>query len=377
MKGEYIMKKKSLLVTILFFALILGVYGNQLTKDANAQTEENSISEDVQNTSKAELQSDEIKVSTIEELNELVPQEIEAKVAALNEKYEKLQAEIDTYDKYIANKERIAAFYDSVYQDMQDTCICMREYCVKYAQIILESDKTNDEKYDDLEEMYDEVYDDGGDDIYDEFYDGILDDIYDVYYDGILDDAYDSVAYKEWSDTRSEEYKNWSNTLSDTYELWSDFRSDVYEFWSDMRGEFWDNDLERAKEKIQEFQDDILKIKEESGEKLLEQMETNSEVDEKKDDSVSDVAEMRPEFIQAMDSYESFMNEYCDFMNKYAESDGTDLSLLAEYANYMSKYADVVKDFEAWDSGEMNTAEAAYYLEVQTRISKKLMEVAE
>ena len=41
------------------------------------------------------------------------------------------------------------------------------------------------------------------------------------------------------------------------------------------------------------------------------------------------------------------------------------------------KYADVEEDFEAWDDGEMNTAETAYYLDVQTRVSKKLLEVAE
>lgn len=43
----------------------------------------------------------------------------------------------------------------------------------------------------------------------------------------------------------------------------------------------------------------------------------------------------------------------------------------------MSKYADVVEDFEAWDDEEMNTAEMAYYLDVQTRISKKMLEVGE
>lgn len=86
---------------------------------------------------------------------------------------------------------------------------------------------------------------------------------------------------------------------------------------------------------------------------------------------------MRPEFKQAMDSYEEFMNEYCEFMKKYDESDGTDVGLLADYTSYMSKYADMVEDFEAWDDGEMNTAETAYYLDVQTRINKKLLEVGE
>lgn len=86
---------------------------------------------------------------------------------------------------------------------------------------------------------------------------------------------------------------------------------------------------------------------------------------------------MRPEFKEAMDSYEAFMNEYCDFMKKYAESDGTDIGLLADYTDYMSKYADVVEDFETWDSEEMNTAETAYYLDIQTRIYKKLLEVSQ
>ena len=85
---------------------------------------------------------------------------------------------------------------------------------------------------------------------------------------------------------------------------------------------------------------------------------------------------LRPEFKKAMDSYEEFMTEYCEFMKKYGESDGTDLGLVADYADYMSKYAEWVKDFEGWDDGEMNTEEAAYYLDIQNRISKKLIEVA-
>ena len=86
---------------------------------------------------------------------------------------------------------------------------------------------------------------------------------------------------------------------------------------------------------------------------------------------------MRPEFKEAMDSYEAFFDEYVAFMEKYAASDGNDLSLLSDYASYMSKYADMMADLEAWDSADMNTAETAYYIEVQSRISQKLLEVAE
>lgn len=86
---------------------------------------------------------------------------------------------------------------------------------------------------------------------------------------------------------------------------------------------------------------------------------------------------MRPEFKEAMDSYEEFMNEYCDFMKKYSQSDGTDIGILADYMDYMNRYAQLAEDFEAWDDSEMNPAETAYYIEVQNRINQKLLEVSE
>lgn len=39
----------------------------------------------------------------------------------------------------------------------------------------------------------------------------------------------------------------------------------------------------------------------------------------------------------------------------------------------MSKYADFVEDFEKWEDEEMNAAETAYYIEVQSRVSKKCL----
>ena len=86
---------------------------------------------------------------------------------------------------------------------------------------------------------------------------------------------------------------------------------------------------------------------------------------------------MRPDFKEAMDSYESFMDEYVTFMKKYAKSNGSDISLLSDYASYISKYADVVNKFDKWESDDMNSAETAYYIDVQARVSKKLLDVAQ
>ena len=85
---------------------------------------------------------------------------------------------------------------------------------------------------------------------------------------------------------------------------------------------------------------------------------------------------IRPEFQQAMDSYEAFFDEYCDFMRRYSESDGTDLAMLADYAKIMERYAQVTSDFSNWDSDELSDAEFSLYLEVQTRVNQKLLELS-
>ena len=85
---------------------------------------------------------------------------------------------------------------------------------------------------------------------------------------------------------------------------------------------------------------------------------------------------LRADFKKAMDSYEKFMNEYVAFMKKYNDNP-SDLALLSDYAKFMSDYAEFVEDFEKWENEDLNAAEFSYYAEVQTRVSKKLLEVTQ
>lgn len=75
-----------------------------------------------------------------------------------------------------------------------------------------------------------------------------------------------------------------------------------------------------------------------------------------------------------MDSYEKFFDEYAAIMKKYA-ADPTDMSILADYTSYMSQYADMMQKMEAWENEELNAAELAYYLDVQNRITQKLLDI--
>lgn len=101
--------------------------------------------------------------------------------------------------------------------------------------------------------------------------------------------------------------------------------------------------------------------------------DTTTKESEKKETNSGGI---RADFKSAMDSYEKFFDEYVAIMKKYANNP-SDMSILGDYTKYMGKYAQMMGDFEKWESEDMNAAETAYYLEVQGRITKKLLEVAQ
>ncbi len=109
--------------------------------------------------------------------------------------------------------------------------------------------------------------------------------------------------------------------------------------------------------------------------------ETEKPAEEKKEEtskpseSTSSNNGIGTDFKKAMDSYEEFTNKYVDFMKKY-NANPSDINLIADYATYVGKYAKFVADFEKWEDEELNSAETAYYIDVQTRVNKKLLEVA-
>ena len=80
---------------------------------------------------------------------------------------------------------------------------------------------------------------------------------------------------------------------------------------------------------------------------------------------------MRPEFKEAMDTYEAFYNEYCDLLSKYVQNP-TDFSLLSQYAGMLSKAGEMDAAFKKWDEDDLNSAELQYYLEVNSRVLQKL-----
>ncbi len=84
---------------------------------------------------------------------------------------------------------------------------------------------------------------------------------------------------------------------------------------------------------------------------------------------------LRPEFKEAMDSYEAFFDEYCDFLEQYKQ-DPSNLKLLAEYSEMLTKLSEMEESFGEWKEEDMSKEELAYYLEVSNRITQKLLVVS-
>lgn len=113
---------------------------------------------------------------------------------------------------------------------------------------------------------------------------------------------------------------------------------------------------------------ELADAEEEELQKEAEQSEDTKETAEKLVDG------MRPEFKEAMDSYEAFFDEYCEFMQTYKENP-TDLKLIGKYAEMVARELEMNEKIEELDNGDLNNEELKYYIEVTSRITQKMLDV--
>lgn len=86
-----------------------------------------------------------------------------------------------------------------------------------------------------------------------------------------------------------------------------------------------------------------------------------------------------PDLKKFLESYEAYIDAYIDFMLKMNENPD-DITIIAEYGDMMVKYAEFAEAIEEYDekydNEEMSDADMKYYLEVMTRIDKKLIDAS-
>ena len=200
-------------------------------------------------------------VTSLEEMEARIEEHLASTIDSLNTRWEDLAAEIDTYEKYVENAERVSGFYQTVIAETEQMCIMLYEYSAAYARMILDSDLSADDKYDAIEGINDCLYEDACDEINDEIYEGLLDNMNDYFYEGILNDAQDDVDYSDWYDVCSSEYNQWYDTASEVYGLYYDAASEIYSFYYDMASELYGRDFERAETIYERLLEKIAKAK--------------------------------------------------------------------------------------------------------------------
>lgn len=83
---------------------------------------------------------------------------------------------------------------------------------------------------------------------------------------------------------------------------------------------------------------------------------------------------IRADFKEAMDAYENFCDEYVAFMKEY-KNDATNLELVGKYSEMLKALAEMEDNYSSWEQSDLNTKELQYYIDVQARVSKKMLEV--
>ena len=83
---------------------------------------------------------------------------------------------------------------------------------------------------------------------------------------------------------------------------------------------------------------------------------------------------IRPEVKDYLDSYEAFMDEYVEFMQKYSNADAASMiTMLGSYTKILARYQEFAEKIDAMEQEDLSNAEMAYYIEVTSRVSQKLL----
>lgn len=251
-------KTLSLLLATMMVLSFSACNKNPQTESNESQATNNNVD---WSTTNDKFASD-ISANTIEELEGIIAKDVENTINALNREWEPIAASVKTYGEYINNAEKIEAFYEKVTSESELANIRLQSYAIKYAELIMSSDMSKENKYDAFDDLCDYIYEDSADDLYDGIYEGLLENMYEVIYEDALDDSSSAPTYSDWSNARSKEYRNLSDARSDFYRSYSSARSDIYKFISRMRSEIWAGKIEEAQEIIDDYKADISKLKE-------------------------------------------------------------------------------------------------------------------
>lgn len=281
----------------------------------------------------------------------------------------------DTYDDYVANKKVLSDWYAQLPDKMSRLYKSTMDNSIVYFRNVASSaDHSDSDTVDNAMNVFQKrVYEDAFGKLDDVIYENTFNEINDRYYDGIFGEQTDEVDFVDWFNEKSECYSEWLDAKSDFYAEWLDAKSEIYGVYLDVLSEFWIGNFD-----VDSIFEDV-DVPDVSTEEFVEPTEDDGGLREKissepvdaPSDTPSDT--VNPELKAFLDEYEAFMNEYIDFIKKY-EGSNYSTEMLLDYTRMLEKYADFAQAVDEYDLREMSAADAAYYIDVTSRVSKKLLE---
>jgi len=344
-----------------FLALMLAaVMVFSLTACGDKDTSSKNNTEKTTSSSKSKNKS--VKFDSYEEITLAITEDKDSTFEEIKTKIDAINENVTDFDGYTKNTDKIAEWYAFSIETSQAFYVRLQDYVVQYYRLILKIDGIKDYKTWDraMSDIYD-AWNDAMDDYY-KSWNRLFDDVYDFYND-IIDDAHDDYDYDTVSDAWDEMYDLHSDSWDDMYDNHSDAWSDMYDNHSDVWGLFYDGEDDI---------DSVLKLPESSSKSSDTDKESKESKDTSKDDSKKNKKSSDADYKEFWDTYEEFMNEYCEFMETY---DSSDLSALVQYATLMEKYSEFAKAADERKDSDMSDEEAAYALQVESRVLEKLAAV--
>lgn len=77
-------------------------------------------------------------------------------------------------------------------------------------------------------------------------------------------------------------------------------------------------------------------------------------------------------FKELMDEYEEFFDKYISFMKKYNSTENITIDMINDYSEFLKEYSDYMDKLSKAQPKDLTSEDYKYYLEVYTRIIKKI-----
>lgn len=375
-----------ILLSAILLANVTGCSTNAIKrKSSEDQTEVSEKGSEVSEEATTEVVSEnndtDASSSSSAEYKDILKGMVDEKVTVISDAADKTISSVgDSYDSYMNNKDSLDGWYDLTLKESKDLYEKIKANNIEQYKEI-SSNLSADSSYDwdrQMDKTY-KAWDDAMGDYYREW-DDIYGDVYDSWDDAIGNN--DGIDYSESSSTWSDAYSLHSDAWSAQYDAHSDAWSELYNLQSDVWSALFSGDIaidsvieksetDHASEKIDNNEVSANESTEETSSEPAS--ESAEDAGSESADQATDNDLVRDEIKEAIDSYESFVDEYCEFMKNY---DSSDISSLTKYTDLISKEIDMSKEFKDIENMELTTAEALYYSEVSLRCSKKMMEAA-